>query len=145
MTALSPGRQHSNPMRTRGLPRAFAPMTTPKYRVEAIAQLRGLIKDIHVDMMDVMSEGTDTLRTAQGLHRAMLTIPEVARRVSVDFVVTTPGRFAARRERLGSVYRKVARRAGNVGSSGSTPLLTLSAWERHRASMLRRSTRSGGG
>lgn len=62
-----------------------------------------------LDMMVVVSEGVDTLRVAQALHRAMFEIPDVARRVSVDFVVTTPMRYEARRHSLGSVYRQVAR------------------------------------
>ena len=62
-----------------------------------------------LDMMVVVTEGVDTLRLAQQLHRAMLDIPEVARRVSVDFVVTTTDRYEARKNSLGSVYRDVDR------------------------------------
>lgn len=70
-------------------------------------------KELHngsdVDLMVVVPEGIDTLRTAQRLHVAMFNLPDVAVRVSVDFVVTTPSRFEERRNSLGSVYREVAR------------------------------------
>lgn len=62
-----------------------------------------------LDMMVVVPESSDTLRVAQGLHIAMLSIPDVAVRVAVDFVVTTPARFEARQHALGSVFRDVAR------------------------------------
>ena len=53
-----------------------------------------------------VAEGVDTRRTAQRLY------VEMSRRresTGVDLVVTTPERFEARRESLGSIYREVAR------------------------------------
>lgn len=60
-----------------------------------------------LDMMVVVSEGVDELRTAQELY------VEMARRgesyACVDFIVTTPSRFEQRRNSCGSVFRDVAR------------------------------------
>lgn len=60
-----------------------------------------------LDMMVVVPEGIDALRAAQRLY------VEMARRresyVCVDFIVTTPSCFEARKDSLGSVYREVSR------------------------------------
>lgn len=64
--------------------------------------------DSDLDLMVVVPDGVDTLSVAQGLHRSMFSIPDVARRVSVDFIVTTPSKYEARKDSIGSVYREVA-------------------------------------
>ena len=66
-------------------------------------------KGSDLDMMVVMPEGTDSLRTAQTLHVAMGRQRDLVVRVGVDFVVTTPERYEARKDSLGSVFREVAR------------------------------------
>jgi predicted nucleotidyltransferase len=69
---------------------------------------RGELRDgSDLDIMVVVAETTDTLRMAQRLHVAMGAQRDLA--VCVDFVVTTPARFEQRRDKLGSVYREVAR------------------------------------
>lgn len=68
---------------------------------------RGDMRDgSDLDLMVVMPEDADTLRTSQRLY------VEMARQrlaVGVDLVVTTPARFEERKESLGSVFREVAR------------------------------------
>ncbi len=60
-----------------------------------------------LDMMIVVAEGVDELRTAQALYRAKSRAGITG--IPVDFVVTTPTRYEARRDNIGSVYREVAR------------------------------------
>lgn len=68
---------------------------------------RGELRDgSDLDMMIVVPEGVDTLRTAQRLYVEMSRRREA---VGVDLVVTTPVRYQARKDALGSVYREVAR------------------------------------
>lgn len=71
---------------------------------------RGELRDgSDLDVMVVMPESVDTLRVAQKLHRSMFEIPDVARRVSVDFVVTTPSRYDRGQHSSASVFGDVAR------------------------------------
>lgn len=69
---------------------------------------RGELRDgSDLDIMVVMPEGTDTLRTAQRLYRAKSR--QGVTGILVDFVVTTPGRYEDNKHCLGSVYREVER------------------------------------
>lgn len=71
---------------------------------------RGELRDgSDLDMMVVVSEGSDTLRIAQALHMAMGRERDLVARVGVDFVVTTPSRYEQGRASLGSVYREIDR------------------------------------
>lgn len=69
---------------------------------------RGDVRDgSDLDMMVVVPEGSDTLRTAQALYRAKRL--QGVTGVLVDFVVTTPARYEESKDSLGSVYREVER------------------------------------
>lgn len=69
---------------------------------------RGELRDgSDVDMMVVVPDGVDELRTAQALYRVKSRAGITG--VPVDFVVTTVGRYLARQDSVGSVYREVAR------------------------------------
>lgn len=60
-----------------------------------------------LDMMVVVPEGVDELRTAQALHVAMGRERDLL--IAVDFIVTTMQRYEAQKNSIGSVCRDVAR------------------------------------
>lgn len=69
---------------------------------------RGELRDgSDLDMMVVVPEGADTLRTAQALYRAKSQRGVTG--ILVDFIVATPDRYEDSKDSLGSVYREVER------------------------------------
>lgn len=60
-----------------------------------------------LDIMVVVPEGVDTLRTAQALHVARSRAGVTG--VPVDFMVVTPSEFERHKQSIGMVYREVVR------------------------------------
>lgn len=67
---------------------------------------RGELRDgSDVDLMVVMPEGSDRI----AIQQRLCAMPRAGVRAAIDFVVTTPDDYERYKDRVGMVYRQVAR------------------------------------